>query len=64
MVFAGTGFLYLAVNRQGTIVYNPPYMPPVIYRVVFQLAAVLEYFEHHLANMRKLSLTLSKNHKP
>ena len=53
IVFAGTGFLYLAVNWQGTVIYNPPYMPPVIYRVIFQPAAALEFFEHHLADMRK-----------
>ena len=58
IVFAATGFLYLAVNRQGTIVYNLPYMPPVIDRVIFQLAAALEFFEHHLADIRKWSLTL------
>ena len=41
MVFSRTGFLYLAVTRQGTIVYNLPiypYMPLVIYRVLLQLA--------------------------
>ena len=56
-VVSGTGFLYLAVNQQGTIVYNLPYIPPVIYRVIFQLAAALECFEHHLADVRKQSLT-------
>ena len=53
IVFAGTGFLYLAVNWQWTVVDNLPYMPPVIDRVIFQLAAALEFFEHHLAEMRK-----------
>jgi len=52
-VFAGTGFLYLAVFRQGTTVSNLQYMPPVIDRVIFQLAAALEFFEHHLADVRK-----------
>ena len=36
---SGTGFLYLAMNLQGTIVYNLPYMPPVIYRENFQLVS-------------------------
>ena len=58
MVFAGIAFLYLAVNQQGTIVYNLPYLPPDIDCVIFQLAAALEFFEHHLADMRKYSLTL------
>jgi len=56
---SGMGFLYLAANRQGTIVYNLPYIPPVIYRVIFQLAAALEFFEHQLADVRKQSLTLT-----
>ena len=34
---SGTGSLYLAMNLQGTIVYNLPYMPLVIDRVIFQL---------------------------
>ena len=41
MVLSGTGFFYLAVNRQGTIAYNLPiypHMPPIIYRVISQLA--------------------------
>ena len=37
----------------GTIVYNLPYMPPVIDRVDTQLAAALEFSEHHLADVRK-----------
>ena len=40
MVFAGTGFHYLAMNLYGTIVFNLticPYMPPVIYRKSCQL---------------------------
>jgi len=36
-VLSGTCFLYLAVNRQGAIVHNLPYTPPVIYRVIFQI---------------------------
>ena len=40
VVFSGTDFLHLAGNRQGTIYNLPiyPYMPPVIYRLIFQLA--------------------------
>ena len=33
---SGTGFLYLAMNLQGTTVYNLPYMPPISgNRVIF-----------------------------
>jgi hypothetical protein len=35
---SGMGFLYLAMNHQGAIVYNLPYMLPVNYRIIFQLA--------------------------
>ena len=42
VVLSRTGSLYLAVNRQGTIVYNLPPMPPVIYLVIFQLAFDVE----------------------
>ena len=34
---SGTGILYLAMNLQGIFVYNLPYTPPVIYRIIFQL---------------------------
>ena len=44
IVLSGTGFLCLAVNRQGTIVYNLPSMPPVIYWVIFQLAVGVHKF--------------------
>ena len=45
--------LYLAVNRQGTIVYNLPCMPPVIYRVISQLAfGVGSSLNDHRADLR------------
>ena len=50
--------MYLAMNLQGTIVYNLPYMPPVVYRVIFQLVAAFEFPETHHADVRKQSLTL------
>ena len=59
IVLPGTGCHCLAVNRQGTIIYNLPYMlpvifmPPVIYRVIFQQAAALELVEHHGADVHK-----------
>ena len=52
IVLSGTGFLYLAMIWQGTIVYNLPiypYVPPVIYRVIFQLA-------FGVANVRRADL--------
>ena len=54
MVFLGTGFIYLAVNLQGTIVYYLPiypYMPPVIYNIIFQLAFGVALV--HRADLRK-----------
>ena len=34
------------------------YMPPVIYRVGFQLAAALEFSEHRLADLQKYFITI------
>ena len=54
IVLSGTGFLYLAVNRQGKIVYNLPCIPPIIYRVIFQLAFVVGNFMNaHRVDLRK-----------
>ena len=64
-MLVGADVLYLAVNRQGPIVYKFPYMSPVVDRVIFSLAALLEFFEHHLADMReKICIMYTKKVEP